>query len=349
MHSVKEAPLRHHALRAAAIFQAAILLVLANQPARAAAVYEINVILPLTGNIAFVGATQLQALKAVELYVNRTGGIDGRQLSFVVADDQSDVKTSLLLAQVLVAKNVPIFLGSSSPQACAAVGPLIAQHGPVHYCLGNGGHPLTGGYEFFTQFNNESQMAVLMRYVRHRGMHKIATIFSIDGGGQDAEQAFMTTTQLPENKTLDVVAREHFTATDLSVTAQMAHIKAAKPDLLLAWATGTPAGTLLRSARDTGIDLPTITSTGNLNASFFKQFSAILPSNLFFAAVPYYAGDALNNEATKAAIATMTNSLAAVGAKPDMIEMSAWDPAMLIVDALRKIGPDATADMLRAT
>jgi len=37
--------------------------------------------------ITFVGSTRLQALKALETYVNRTGGIGGRPLSFVVADD----------------------------------------------------------------------------------------------------------------------------------------------------------------------------------------------------------------------------------------------------------------------
>ena len=54
--------------------------------------YEINVILPLTGNIAFVGTTQQQSLKALEAYVNRTGGINGRPLSFVISDDQGDRK-----------------------------------------------------------------------------------------------------------------------------------------------------------------------------------------------------------------------------------------------------------------
>ena len=44
----------------------------------------------------------------------------------------------------------------------------------------------------------------------------------------------------------------------------------------------------------------------------------------------------------------MTSALAAVGAKPDMIEISAWDPALLVVDALRKVGSDATAAKLRA-
>jgi branched-chain amino acid transport system substrate-binding protein len=147
---------------------------------------------------------------------------------------------------------------------------------------------------------------------------------------------------------MQIVAAEHFTPGDFTATAQMTQIKASKPDVLVAWATGTTAGTMLRSAKDVGLDVPTVTSPGNLSANFFKQFGALLPTGLYFAAVPYYAGsDALGNPAMKSAVGTMTSSLAQLGAKPDMIQISAWDPAMVIVDAIRKLGPDVTAAKLR--
>jgi branched-chain amino acid transport system substrate-binding protein len=327
---------------------AAVSLVALASVAPAADPYEINVILPLSGNIAFVGSTQLQALKALEGYVNRTGGIRGRPVAFVVSDDQSDVKTALLLAQRLIAKNVPIIMGPSSPQACAAIAPLVAQAGPVLYCLANAGHPAPGGYEFLTLFPYEPQFNVALRYFRERGLHQIAYIVSTDAGGQDAEHALLAAAELPENKSLQIVARQYFAPGDISVAAQMARLKAATPDVLVAWATGASAGTLFHSAHDAGLDVPTITSTGNLSAAFFKQYGPLLPSNLYFAAVPYYAGDALSNRATKAAIAVLSSALAAVDAKPDMIEISAWDPGLLVVDALRKLGPDASAAALRA-
>jgi branched-chain amino acid transport system substrate-binding protein len=326
----------------------AVALLAAPAPARAADTYEINAILSLTGPTTFVGTTQLQALKAVEAYVNRTGGIGGRPLSFVVADDQSDAKTALQLAQGLIAKNVPIILGPGSPQSCAAIAPLIVQNGPVLYCLANAGAPAPGGYEFLTLFPYESQFAVTVRYFRERGLRRIASIVATDAGGQDAERALLAATDLPENKAVQIVAREHFTTGDLSAVAQMSRVKAANADVLLVWATGTPAGTLFHSAKDVGLDVPTITSPGNLNAAFFKQYAALLPTNLYFAAVPYYGADALTNPATKAAIANLTDALAPFGAKPDMLEISAWDPATLLVDALRKLGPDASAAKLHA-
>jgi len=331
----------------ASMLAAASLAALASA-ARAANPYEINAILSLSGNTTFVGSTQLQALKAVEAYVNRTGGIGGRPISFVVADDQSSAQTSVQLARDLIAKGVPIILGPSSPASCAAITPLVAQNGPLLYCLANAGNPAPGGYAFLTLFSYESQFAVTLRYLRDRGLRRLAYIVSTDAGGQDAERAFLGAADLPENKAVQIIAREHFSPGDISAAAQMARIKAASPDALVAWATGNSAGTLFRSAHDAGLDLPTVTSPGNLNAAFFKQYGPLLPTNLYFAAVPYYASDAPTDAATKAAVATLTGALAAVGAKPDMIEISAWDPAMLLADALRKLGPDASAAKLRA-
>jgi branched-chain amino acid transport system substrate-binding protein len=329
---------------AAAVLAATVLA--ASAPAVAVDPYEINAILPLTGNIAFVGQTQLQALKALEAYINRTGGINGRPISFVVADDQNDPKTSVLLAQNLIAKNVPVILGSSSPQACAAMQPLI-RNGPVMYCLSQAGSAPPGSYEFFAH-PYDPLFSVTWRFFRERGWHKIAYIVSTDGGGQDAERTILAGAALPENKDEQIVAREHFSPGDLSVAAQMARIKAAGPDVLIAWATGAPAGTLFRAEHDAGIDLPTYTTTGNLTANFIKQYGALFPAgSVYFATVPLYAGDALNSPATRSAINLMSNELGAVGAKPDMVGIGSWDPAMVVVSGLRKLGTGATATQLR--
>lgn len=314
-------------------------------PATAVDPYEIDVILPLTGNIAFVGQTELTALKAVEAYTNRTGGIGGRPISFVVADDQNDPKTSVLLTQNLLAKNPPVILGPSSPQSCAAVQPLI-RNGPVMYCFAQAGSPPAGGFQFYTH-PYDPTFSVTWRFFRERGWHRIAYLVSTDGGGQDAERTILAGAALPENKDEQLVAQEHFSPADLSVAAQLTRIKAANPDVLIAWGTGTPAGTLFRAEHDAGIDLPTYTSTGNLVPTFFKQYGTLLPpAGVYFATVPFYAGN-LNGPATRAAIATMSSEMAALGAKPDMVSIAAWDPAMLVVSALRKLGTNASAAQLR--
>jgi branched-chain amino acid transport system substrate-binding protein len=314
---------------------------------RAAEPYEINTILSLSGNLAFVGSTQLKSLKAVEAYVNQHGGIDGRPISFVSADDGSSPQTAVQLAQGLIAKNVPLILGSSSPQACGAIAPLVAQNGPVLYCLANGGQAQQGGYEFLTLMSYDSQMAVAMRYFRERGLHRLATIFSTDAGGQDAERALKVALALPENKSIELVTQQHFSPGDASVAAQMAVIKSANPDTMVAWATGGTAGTLFRGARDIGLDVPTVTSPGNLTGAFLKQYAPMLPPELIFPAVSYYGSNAPTDAATKEAVATLVTSLTAAGTEPDMLTISAWDPAMVLVDAIKKLGTNVTGPKLR--
>ena len=106
-----------------------------------------------------------------------------------MADDQSNPRVTVQLVQGLLAKHVPVILGPSGPDACAAATPLLAQNGPVLYCLSPTAQAQPGGYVFLTQFSGESGMAVDVRYLRERGLRKIAFITSTDATGQDAERA----------------------------------------------------------------------------------------------------------------------------------------------------------------
>jgi len=152
---------------------------------------------------------------------------------------------------------------------------------------------------------------------------------------------------LPENKSMQLVSAQHFAPGDASVAAQMAVIKGANPNALIAWATGGAAGNLMRGEKDIGLDIPTMTSPGNLTDAFFKQYGAVLPTELIYPAVPYYAKGAPTDPATAKAVAEMAKALEAAGAQPDMITISAWDPALVLVSALQKLGPDASAPKLR--
>lgn len=308
---------------------------------------EIPTILPLTGIGAFVGHEQQQAVKAAEAYVNKTGGIAGRPVSFVIQDDQSNPQVAVQLVQGLRAKHAQVILGPTWAASCGAMLPLDEADGPVTYCLSNAIRPPAGSYVFSSIFATADMLLGSTRYFRGRGWKRVAYIVSTDATGQDAERAIDTALSAPENKDLDVVAREHFGTTDLSVAAQMTRIKAANPQVLIAWAAGTPGGTLLHSEFDAGLNLPTITSPANLNANQLKQWNAFLPSELLFAGSAAAAPEAANSRAWKTAVATFDRAIAAPDVKPDQVHGGTWDAVMLVIGGLRKFGPDATQAQLR--
>jgi branched-chain amino acid transport system substrate-binding protein len=310
--------------------------------------YTINVILSLTGPGTFIGNEQLQALSAVERLVNASGGIAGRQLHFEIKDDQSNPQVAVqLVRQILASGRIPAILGPSLAASCNAAAPLLQREGPVLYCLTAGVHPPPGGYVFSTLTSTPDLLAVGIRYFRERGLKRIAYIVTTDAGGQDAERGIVAAAAAAENKSVKIVAGEHFGATDISVSAQLARIKASAPDALIAWVTGTAAGTVLRAIHDAGLTLPTLISSANMTPSFIRQYARLLPKETYAPAMLYYAGNAVVGGPTRRAISTMNYAADVQGVKPDQVFISAWDPAMLVADALKRLGTEVSAAGLR--
>ena len=72
-------------------------------------------ILSLTGVAAFLGRSAQRDFERVETYVNAHGGIKGRPIKFVISDDQTSPQVAVQLTNQLIAKNVPLMLGPSTP------------------------------------------------------------------------------------------------------------------------------------------------------------------------------------------------------------------------------------------
>jgi branched-chain amino acid transport system substrate-binding protein len=78
-----------------------------------------------------------------------------------------------------------------------------------------------------------------------------------------------------------------------------------------------------------------------------KQYGQILPKELLFAGLPPFAPESVTDKGVKAAVAAYLTSLGDIGIKPDYGQASMWDPAMLVVAALRALGPGASAAQIR--
>jgi branched-chain amino acid transport system substrate-binding protein len=315
-------------------------------PVTAADPYELNVLLPLTGPLAFVGASQSKALLALQDVVNSGGGIKGRPLKLVILDDGSNPQTAIELTTQLIAKHVPVILGSAAAGSCSAMFPLVDKAGPVTYCFSPTVHPRSGGYSFMSGPAIEDTQPVLLRFFRARGLTNIALLASNDANGQDFERQLDTTLALPEFRTMTVVAREHFNLSDISVAGQIARIKAAKPGFLIAFTSGTPFGTVLRGASDAGLDVPIYSSGGNMAYAQMAQYASFLPKELYLNAARGVVFDATATGKVKAAQGVFFDAMRKAGIRPEYSHLIVWDPAMLVIDALRAVGPDAGADRL---
>jgi branched-chain amino acid transport system substrate-binding protein len=307
--------------------------------------YEINAILSRSGTYAFQGEEGLTALNIIENLTNKAGGINGRPIKFVVTDDQSNPAQAVQAANAIMAKHATVILGPASVSLCSAVAPLLTS-GPVMYCFSPGIHPKAGSYTFSSGISTLDTLGAAKKFFLTRGWSKIGFITSTDATGQDADQNIESVFG-EANGPLTVVSHEHFNASDLSLSAQMAKIKASGAQVLVAWTTGTPFGTVLRNAAEAGLNIPVLTTAGNLSDAEMHAFAAFLPKELYFPATPAFAPDQIPRGPLKRALESYFSALKAAGAKPENATSLAWDGTLMTIDALKKLGLNANATQIR--
>jgi branched-chain amino acid transport system substrate-binding protein len=301
---------------------------------------------PQTGSGALQGQEQSAGLAALETYVNSTGGIHGRPIKFDIVDTQSNPQISVQLMNYAAAKKVPVVLGPSFAAECAAIAAIV-RTGPVDYCTSPGMHPDPGSFVFSSGFSTYDLLGMTVRYLKERNLKRVAIISSTDASGQDGERSLDAAIALPANKDMAVVAHEHFSTTDLNVAAQVVRVKAAAPQALIVWTTGTPFGTILRSIHDSGLEIPVLTSPGNQTYEQMSGYAGFLPNELLFTSGPFSAPDQITDRGMRKDVDALYASLRSVKV-PSFASQIVWDPALLIVAALRKLGTDATAEQVRA-
>jgi branched-chain amino acid transport system substrate-binding protein len=316
--------------------------------ASAADTQDINVILPLSGGGAFLGKSEQQALGQYEKLVNSTGGIHGKPLKFVFHDDQSSPQLAVQLANQVKATNPPVILGSALVALCNAMAPLMKE-GPLLYCFSPGITVNPGSFVYSTSISTKELAAALLRYFGRKGWKKVALITSTDATGQDANRNFKSLVGSEGHKDVELVAEAQLNPNDVSASAQIQRLKGANPDVLVAWSTGGPIGTIFKAVRDAGLEVPVATTNGNMTYAQMTQYAAFLPKELYIPAADFLK-PSRPVQATEASAARDSFFTAFEGTdiKPDGPSTYAWDPALLVVEALRKLKPDATAEDLRA-
>ncbi len=317
------------------------------RPVAAADPFEIDAIMSVTGQGAFLGSEEAGTLQVIADIVNKAGGIQGRPIKFAVVDDQSNPQIAVQLTNAIIAKKPAVMIGSTITASCGAMMPLL-KDGPTDYCLSPGVHPPEGDYMFSAAFSTVDACAALLHYLRQRGWTKIAMITSIDATGQDAERNVDAATALPQNSGVSIIDREHFNITDISVAAQMTHIKASHAQAVIAWATGTPFQTLVRGIHDAGLDTPIATSNGNLTFAQMTASADFLPKELYFAGIPSAAtAQQLPRGPQKDAELAYVNAFKAAGTRVEIGQYQAWDAGWIVVDALKHVGLNASAAQVR--
>ena len=326
----------------------AVALAISMPPIHAETPVKIGVILPLSGNGAFLGQGQQRTLKVLQDMTNKEGGIQGRPLEFEFKDDQTSPQITVQSLNALKAENVSAILGSTIAAMCNAQAPLIKQ-GPFTYCLSPGIKPSAGSFMFSANPSSTDLLEAAITYLRERGLTKLGLISSTDATGQDFQKGIAEVLAMPENRGIVIQENLRFNPDDISVSAQITRIKAEHPQAVIAWTSGSQIATIFRNMVQADVQVPVLTTSSNQSFDQMAQYASFLPKDLYITTSLYAPHDGVikYDPETEAAQQQFYAAMKQAGLRVDLVTANAWDPAMLVIGALKKIGPNATAEQLK--
>jgi branched-chain amino acid transport system substrate-binding protein len=333
---------------ACAVFAAAMVGGAAVPAGAQATPVTFEVLLPMTGQAAFSGQAETQSLAAFEKYINTNGGLRGSQIHFDIKDDQTSPQVALQLTNAAIAQHAPVIFGPAVVATCASAGAAVSATGPVQFCFSPGYSPPKDSYSFATGTTIVALTRTILMYAKQRGFHRVAFIGSTDATGIATAAVNVELFKTPELRGLELVADERVGTGDVSATAQVAKIKAARPDVLWTSTSGTVFQTVIRALADVGLEIPVITTTANASAPQLKQLGALLPRELYFNGVPYQLGNSLKDPELRRQAKVFADAFKGIGVEPTALNALAWDPLLIVAAAYRQFGPTMTADQLKA-
>ena len=211
--------------------------------------YTVGVIVPLSGQVAFIGEAALKAMTLKVEQVNAAGGINGHKLKLEAQDDKCDPTAAVSIAQRFVNQSGIVgVLGPFCSAASIAVKPVFQRAKMVNLTVASTSDAITQGspWSFQIAAPDGVYAATLANYAATHGK-RIAVMNDTSAFGLGA---YATVEKVLKERNANVVAHEQITAGQADVTPQILKMKQANADFVIALVLGGDAAKLCLTSRD---------------------------------------------------------------------------------------------------
>lgn len=305
-------------------------------------VIKIGAIGPLTGKASTYGQSVKNGAELLQEEINKSGGINGKEIRFIFEDDQADPTPSIQAFNKLVDNDkVVAILGPVTSGATTAVAPnatskkipLITPTATEPNITNKGGE-----YVFRGCFIDSFQGEILAKYAKESLNKKTAAV--LYNAGSDYSKGIAETFKEDfEAKGGQVTEYLSYNDGDTDFNAQLTKIKSTNPDVLVLPDYYNVVGLIAKQARATGITSQFLGGDGWESEELYSIGGEAVNGALYIN--HYYSGDTDENvkkfvDAYKAKFNKDPDAFAALG----------YDTAKVLVKAIEKSG-DLCADKIK--
>jgi len=245
-----------------------LLFVFQGSPVRAEDTLKVGVVHCLTGRGGFLGTPFNEGITMMVERLNRQGGIIGKKMELFFEDDQSNPTNAALSATKLIRdKKVSVLLSATLVVCEMAIVP-ICENEEIPTVVFS---PLTIPTKKWSFLTAPTDYRLGMRMLKFTtevlGAKKIAILHTTDTYGMNGIKPFLDNT---EKFGASIIIIEKFEPADTNVIPQLTKIKAAKPDVIILFATSTPSTVVVKNYRQLGMDNYVVGGGGIPSVEFLK-------------------------------------------------------------------------------
>jgi branched-chain amino acid transport system substrate-binding protein len=302
---------------------------------------KIGAVLGISGRFAFVGEPQQAALKLAEEQINADGGIDGRDVEFVIYDDEVDETKSVPLTNRLISEDkVVAIIGPSITVPALAMQPVVERAKIPNMTLTSKAiwEGKDHSFVFQTTPREEVEVKSILSFLQDEVKAKdIAVIYDRQPYGT-GNLAFIK--EFASDFGLNVVAEQGIENNDTNADAQVARVKAADPDALIVWVGDPAASSVAKALEQAKLDVPTIGSSAIAGPRFPELAGA--------AGEGWYSNSTYNQaDPPPVQEKFLTDFAAANDSPPTQFAGFAYDAAYVLKGAIEEAGGKTDGESIR--
>ena len=313
---------------------------------------KIGVVLSDSGSAEPLGQPERKAIQLFVDDLNAAGGIDGYPVEVIIKDDQSDPNVALdATVELIEQEDVVAVIGTSTtgatlsmkqeatsqeiPQVCMAAGVVIMDD-PIEWI-------------FRTPPTSDEAGGNALAYIKDvLGLTRIALLYDTNAFGTDGKNTIET---LAPEYGLEVVASVGYQTDDTAeaMDTYLTNIQAADPEIVVVWGTNPGPAIIAQQMRAKGMTQPYMGSHGIANQKFI-ELAGDAAEGVLFPAGKMLIWDVVLEEGSEEYEVIKNFSEAYEAEYGEQINTFAghgWDAILIITEALKRAGAEATPAQLR--
>ena len=299
---------------------------------------KIGVFGPLTGDAAATGAAEKEAVDLAIKEKNAAGGIRGKQVEAIYADDAGKPEEAVNVAKRLTARdNVVLMIGSISSPASLAASQIAAQSQTAQIVVSGTAQKITtqGNKWVFRSPVPDTKLAGdLATFIHEKfpNVKRVAFLYVNDDFGRGGFESFKLGAQ---KYGLEIVAEERYARGDFDFTAQLGRIKASPAQVLVEWSRYAEGALVAKQFVQMNMTLPRFGCDGVAIPKYIELGGDAV--NGVFYMTHYSSATTANIPAAQTFIAKIKK---AYGKVPDAYHAEAYDAITMALLAIEKAGSE---------